>query len=124
MANTPCLSSLAYAAVFVALGAAAAHAHARLDHAVPAAGASVSAAPQQVELSFSETVEPAFSTVEVLDQKGEHFEQGKPELVPGNERVLRVVLKPVPSGTYKVVWRVTSVDTHRSSGSFTLTVGP
>jgi len=37
---------------------------------------------------------------------------------------LRVALKPLPAGTYKVIWRVLSVDTHRTNGSFTFRVGP
>ena len=37
---------------------------------------------------------------------------------------LRVPLKALPPGTYKVIWRVLSVDTHRTQGSFTFRVGP
>jgi len=37
---------------------------------------------------------------------------------------LRVALKPLPPGTYKVIWRVLSVDTHRTNGSFIFRVGP
>ncbi|HJS62184.1 MAG TPA: copper resistance protein CopC, partial [Pseudolabrys sp.] len=29
-----------------------------------------------------------------------------------------------PPGTYKVFWRVLSVDTHRAQGDFTFRVGP
>jgi hypothetical protein len=36
---------------------------------------------------------------------------------------LRVALKPLPPGTYKVIWRVLSVDTHRTQGEFTFSVG-
>ena len=37
---------------------------------------------------------------------------------------LRVPLKALPAGTYQVIWRVLSVDTHRTQGSFTFRVGP
>ncbi len=37
---------------------------------------------------------------------------------------LRVPLKTLPPGTYLVSWRVLSVDTHRTQGSFTFKVGP
>ena len=30
----------------------------------------------------------------------------------------------LPPGTYKVIWRVLSVDTHRTQGDFTFRVGP
>ena len=38
--------------------------------------------------------------------------------------VLRVPLKPLDPGSYKVIWRVLSVDTHRSNGEFSFKVGP
>jgi copper resistance protein C len=48
----------------------------------------------------------------------------------GNVRVARsdrmrmqVSLKPLPPGTYKVIWHVLSVDTHTTQGDFSLTVG-
>ena len=34
------------------------------------------------------------------------------------------VITPVPPGTYTVIWRVLSVDTHRTQGDFTFRVGP
>jgi methionine-rich copper-binding protein CopC len=37
--------------------------------------------------------------------------------------VLHVGLKPLPPGTYRVHWRVLSVDTHTTEGSFTFQVG-
>ena len=37
---------------------------------------------------------------------------------------LRVSLKALPPGSYKVIWRVLSVDTHRTEGNFTFRVGP
>jgi methionine-rich copper-binding protein CopC len=36
---------------------------------------------------------------------------------------LHVALKPLSPGTYKVIWRVLSVDTHRTQGDFTFRVG-
>ena len=114
----------AFAAVLALVGATAAHAHTHLDRAVPAAGRTVRISPQQIELSFSETLESAFSTIEVTDEKGNHVEQGDAQLDPDSGRILRVQLMPITSGTYKVVWRVVSVDTHRAYGIFTFTVAP
>lgn len=113
-----------FAVLFVMFGATAAQAHAHLVNAVPAAGSTVNASPQQIELSFSETLEPAFSTIKVFDEKGDHVEQGKPELDSGNAEVLRITLKPLIPGAYKVVWRVVSVDAHRLIGTFTFSVAP
>ena len=89
-----------------------------------AAGVVVHVPPAQIELSFSEAVEPAFSTVEVLDQAGGHAERGKPEIDPGDAKLLRIKIKLTGPGVYKVVWRVLSLDTHRSSSSFTFALAP
>ena len=36
---------------------------------------------------------------------------------------MRVSLKSLSPGTYRVRWHVLSVDTHKTEGSFTFTVG-
>ena len=37
---------------------------------------------------------------------------------------MRVGVKPLPPGTYKVRWQVLSKDTHTTEGNFSFTVGP
>jgi methionine-rich copper-binding protein CopC len=49
---------------------------------------------------------------------------GAATAVPGNTAQLRVPLKDLAPGTYTVIWRVLSVDTHRSKGEFSFRVGP
>ena len=102
------------------LGTAHAHAHAFLDHAEPRVGSSVGSAPREVSLSFTQNLEAAFSTVEVRDAGGARVDQGKPQV---SASTMRVGLKSLPPGTYKVRWRVLSVDTHRTEGSFSFRVG-
>jgi len=99
-----------------------AFAHAHLDHASPAPGSTVTQAPKEVVLTFTEMLEPKFSSIEVRDAKGTVVQAGKAH--GGGATELRVALKPLPPGTYKVIWRVLSVDTHRTNGSFTFRVGP
>lgn len=118
------LRRAAFVALFAIFSATAVQAHAHLAKAVPAAGSTVSASPQQIELSFSEALEPAFSTIEVLDEKDWHVAQGKAELDSGNAKVLRITLLPLIPGAYKVVWRVVSVDAHELTGEFTFWVAP
>lgn len=118
------LRRAAFVALFAIFSATAVRAHAHLVKAVPAAGSTVNDPPQQVELTFSETLEPAFSTIEVLDEKDWHVAQGKAELDSGNAKVLRVPLLPLIPGAYKVVWRVVSVDAHELTGEFTFWVAP
>jgi copper resistance protein C len=101
--------------------AAAAHAHAFLDHARPPVGGTVGAPPAAVQLWFTERLEPAFSTLQVLAPSGERVDQGGAQVGPDGTR-LSVALKPLPPGRYKVVWRVVSVDTHVTNGEFSFEV--
>jgi methionine-rich copper-binding protein CopC len=101
------------------LGAAtAAEAHAQLDHAVPAVGSTV-ASPGQVTLYFTESLEPKFSGGEVRNASGARVDHGAS--VSG--KVMRLSIGSLPPGTYSVNWHVLSVDTHKTSGSFSFTVG-
>ncbi|MGH6724915.1 MAG: copper resistance CopC family protein [Pseudolabrys sp.] len=108
-------------AVVTALFPATAFAHAMLDHASPKVGSLSPKAPHEVALWFTENLEPAFSTIEVRNESGALVSSGKAHLGAGNE--LRVPLKALGPGTYKVSWRVLSVDTHRTQGDFTFRVG-
>ena len=107
-----------------ALLPAAAFAHAQLDHASPAVGSTVTQAPKEVSLWFTEALEAKFSTIEVRDAQGTAVQAGPATLARDNAAQLRVPLKALPLGTYNVIWRVLSVDTHRTQGNFTFRVGP
>ena len=111
-------------AALLLLGPGRADAHAHLDHASPAVGGAVATAPKEVVLWFTEALEPAFSSIVVQDANDAAVQDGTASLDPGNTAELRVALKPLPPGTYKVIWRVLSVDTHRTEGDFVFHVGP
>jgi copper resistance protein C len=113
----PVLATTAFLAMFAAR---AADAHSFLDHAEPRVGSTVTTAPQEVALFFSEKLEPAFSTVEVKDVNGARVDQGKPKI---SATTMRIGLKPLPPGTYRVHWQILSVDTHTTEGNFTFQVG-
>jgi copper resistance protein C len=101
------------------LGGAAAHAHAFLDHASPRVGSAVRAAPREVTLWFTQKLEPSFSSAQVRDSSGARVDQG----AHADGMVLHVPVKSLPPGTYKVHWRVLSVDTHTTEGNFSFRVG-
>jgi copper resistance protein C len=105
------------------LPAAPALAHAMLDHASPPVGSTVATAPRELVLWFTEYLEPAFSQIEVRDASGSTVSSGKAQVDRADRTQLRVPLKPLAPGTYKVIWRVLSVDTHRTQGDFTFRVG-
>jgi methionine-rich copper-binding protein CopC len=106
--------------LLVALGGGAAQAHAFLDHASPLVGSTVAAAPHEVALSFTQNLEPAFSSVEVTDASGARVDAGKAS-ISGN--TMRIGVKALGPGSYRVRWRALSVDTHTTEGSFTFHVG-
>ena len=101
----------------------AAFAHAFLDRASPAVGSEVSGSPPVLNLTYTEPVEPLFSTVYVTNSSGVRMDDGKPAPLDDG-RILSVKLKPLSPGVYNVEWHVTSVDTHKTEGHFTFTVKP
>lgn len=103
---------------------APAGAHALLDSAVPAAGSTLHQPPTQLELRFSQRLEPAFSSVHVLDRSGAQVDDGDPQVDRVDGTVLRVSLPRLAPGRYRVVWRVLSVDNHVVKGDFTFDVAP
>jgi copper resistance protein C len=114
------LRAFVIASIFLlTLGSGAAYAHAFLDHASPLVGSTVRTAPRELSLWFTQNLEPSFSTVQVTDSKGARVDEGKPK-ISGN--TVRVGLKSLPPGSYRVHWHVLSVDTHTTQGSFSFTV--
>jgi methionine-rich copper-binding protein CopC len=101
------------------LGSAAAHAHAFLDHANPRVGSTVRSAPREVTLWFSQKIEASFSSAQVTDASGARVDQGA--RVEGMQ--IHVSVRSLPPGSYKVHWKVLSVDTHTTQGSFSFRVG-
>ena len=111
---------VAMSALLTVVVGTAAEAHAFLDHAEPRVGSTVPTAPRELSLSFTQKLEPAFSSAEVSDANGTRVDLGKPTV---SASVMRIRLKPLSAGTYRVRWHVLSVDTHTSEGSFTFQVG-
>ena len=115
--NVRSLQIAAAAAGFVLAAAAPVAAHALLDHAVPAVGATIAGSPPAIELTFSEDVEPAFSSIEVTNSDGAKVEtKGSPEHPQSG--LLTLAVPTLPPGSYVVHWKVVSVDTHTTEGTF------
>src|SRR6201996_9323188 len=113
--------TFAISALLTVTAGVTAEAHAFLDHAEPRVGSTVPTAPREVVLFYTQNLEPAFSSVEVSDANGARVDQGKPRI---SASTMRVGVKPLPPGTYRVRWQVLSVDTHTTEGNFTFRVGP
>ena len=100
-------------------------AHAFLDHTDPVVGSAVKQAPAEVRLWYTQGLEPSFSRVQVFDAAGKEMDKKDVHLDPKNNHLMIVSLPAgLGAGTYKVVWRVVSVDTHPTEGSFKFRVEP
>ncbi len=104
--------------------ASPAFAHAFLVHASPPVGSELPVSPAAVTITYTEGVEPDFSTIEVDDSHGTRVDKADPHLLGGDETKLSVSLPKLPPGEYTVIWHVTSVDTHKTEGRFTFSVTP
>jgi methionine-rich copper-binding protein CopC len=104
-------------------GPSHAFAHAHLKGSQPVAGSSVEVAPRALTLSFTERLESVFCDVKVFDNTGNRVDLAQPvQHDSANPNVLHVALGSLPSGAYKVVWRVVGADGHAMTGSFSFTV--
>jgi hypothetical protein len=117
---TGCVACLLGIVVETGLAAA----HARIERAFPPIGGTVRSPPAEVSLWFSERLESAFSRVEVFDGAGQRVDKDDSHVARDDPRRLTAALVALKPGAYKVVWRVVSVDTHRTSGEYTFSVAP
>lgn len=115
--------SIVVAAFATLLLSSQAYAHAMLDHTNPPVGSSSPKSPRELDLWFTQDIEPAFSHVEIRNAAGGVVYSGKGNGGARDHTKISVPLAPLPPGTYKVIWRVLSVDTHRTQGDFTFRVG-
>lgn len=111
-------------ALLAGVGTPAVFAHTLMDHTVPAAGSTVHGPPAEVKLWFSQALEPAFSTLRVVDRNATQVDRKDKRVDAGDPTLLKVSLNPLAPGTYRVIWRVLSSDGHVSKGDFTFDVAP
>ena len=120
-----CGKAIAWAVLVGFTAVAHARAHAFLDRTDPVVGSTNRQGPSEVRLWYTQGLEPAFSRVQVFDATGNEVDKKDVHLDPKNNHLLVVSLPAgLGAGTYKVVWRVVSVDTHPTEGAFTFRVAP
>ena len=111
--------SVALALLVCALSVGAAAAHAILQRAEPRVESKLKRPPEEVRLYFTERLEPAYSTLRVLDARGLQVDRRDSRVDRSNPVLLRATLPPLPAGTYTVRWRVLSIDADITEGDFT-----
>jgi copper resistance protein C len=112
------------AAVAMNLPALGALAHAFLDRAIPPVGGAVPTPPKEIRLTFTEGIEPRFSGIELANSEGQKIATGPAIRAPEDDKQLVLAVPPLAPGRYRVSWHVVSVDTHRTEGDYTFTIGP
>ncbi|MBX6326017.1 MAG: copper resistance protein CopC [Chthoniobacterales bacterium] len=114
--------SLVSFVLIVVACAARVEGHAFLKDATPGVGSVVQTSPPEIRIRFTEKIEPAFSSVRVFDTAGKQVDKRDVRLDRADRALLRVSLPRLDPGIYKVVWRVVSVDTHVTTGSYTFRI--
>lgn len=95
-----------------------------LESSTPGAGTVVSTAPGAVRLHFGEPVEISAESLRVLDGDGKPVQAGAPTHPGGTGSDVAIPLKSsLAAGSYLVLWRVISADSHPVDGTFTFSIG-
>jgi methionine-rich copper-binding protein CopC len=113
---------LAGVATALLLVATPAWPHASLVRANPARRATLTASPDRVQLWFNEAIEPRFSGVSVWDAGGRQVDLRDVRVELEDPKRLTVGLPSLPRGTYRVRFRVLSVDGHVVESEFPFTL--
>ncbi|WP_237479925.1 copper homeostasis periplasmic binding protein CopC [Lichenibacterium dinghuense] len=118
------LRPIALASALCLAASAPAFAHAHLKASTPASGASV-ARPGEIDLAFTEGVNPKFTGLSLSGPGGAPVSTGPARPGAGGDATLVVpVAGPLAPGTYKVDWHALATDGHKTEGSFSFTVAP
>ena len=109
-------------------------AHGMLLRAQPPVDSEINQLPESILLTFSERVESRFSRVTMHHAlrdaetgelaAGEPVDEGMADAPAVTQELAVRLPHALPAGLYVVQWRVLSVDSHRTSGRFTLTYKP
>jgi methionine-rich copper-binding protein CopC len=99
--------------------AAPAAAHLSLVSSNPKDGVKIARPPRVVVLTFNERPLALGTTIRVIGPRGE-VQRGRPQLVDNS---VRQALQPdAPAGDYRILWRVSSPDSHPVTGRLSFTV--
>jgi len=117
------LLALALITVGIALSrptTVSAHAHPKVMVPVPD---STGPSPAKVSITFSEAVEPKFSSINVTSPDGKtKFNISASQPVAGDPKTLTLALPTLSAGAYLVKWVSVAPDGHRLEGEYTFNV--
>ncbi len=93
-------------------------AHAIMVKSSPAKDESTNKIPTRVDVWFDAGVGPKYTSLAVVNTKGERVDNGDGELESMDKSHLSATLKPITPGRYGVRYRVQSEDGHIVTGKF------
>lgn len=94
------------------LGSLPAAAHSELRRSVPAAGAVLMYAPEQIELHFNERVQ--LTALRLYHEGSEEISLPRRAIRTATTEI--ITLPPLPAGAYRAEWRIISADGHPAGG--------
>ena len=131
--NVPLIICRLLVALMLCLPSASS-AHGKLIRAQPTADSEIAQLPESIRLSFSERIESRFSRVTVHramrdTESGEvnaleRVDAGMAEGPAVTQELAVRLPENLSAGLYLIEWQVLSIDSHRTSGRFTLTYAP
>lgn len=116
------LAVLAILVGVLALGTGIASAHATVETSSPADGQSLPTSPEEISVTFSESVSTVSGGLRVLNADGKQVSTGESRVSDGRTLVTDIS-ETLPDGTYVATYRVLSADGHPVSGSLLFGVG-
>lgn len=106
--------------LLIVLAASPALAHVELSSSDPSDGATVTAAPETIELLFSTEAEPAGDGIALVDANGAALVATVDQVAV--DRIVVTPQAPLENGAYGVTWTMKAGDAHPKSGSLAFRV--
>ncbi|MGH2429205.1 MAG: copper resistance protein CopC, partial [Candidatus Limnocylindria bacterium] len=119
------LAAAAWSAGLLAMAPAPVSAHAELVSSDPVANATLPEAPDELILTFSEPIDPATATFEILDPQQQDAGMLGDVGLDASATTATLAMPALEPGTYTVSYQVVSaVDGHATAGLFAFLVDP
>ena len=95
-----------------------AYAHAKVETAGPKADSELSQPPKEIRLHFSDTLEPAFTKIALLDAKNVSVKLPKAVVDKADGKTVSTQLPALRAGQYQVRWSTMTRDSHKIKGEY------
>ncbi|MFC0132966.1 copper resistance protein CopC [Massilia eurypsychrophila] len=98
------------------------HAHTKVETAEPKADSELNEPPKEIRLHFSDTLEPAFTKIVLLDAKNVTIKLPKAVVDKADAKTVSAQLPVLRAGQYLVRWSTMTRDSHKVKGEYRFNV--